>query len=95
MPNDNAVCEAFFAILTEEELYRRDYRPERDFRQSVGNYAIKYNTGRPHRFNKNQLPIKAENACGEALLDKSKLFFSNLTFFPFSLSSLPSLHFQT
>ena len=85
MPNDNAVCEAFFAILEKEELYRKDYRSERDFRQGVGNFIIKYNTERPHRFNKNQPPIKVEDAYWEALLDKSKLFFSNLTFFPFSL----------
>ncbi len=71
-PNDNSVCEACFAILKKGELYRRDYRSEREIRQGVGNFIIKYNTERPHRFNKTQPPIKVEDAYWEALLDKPK-----------------------
>ena len=61
-PNDNAVSEAFFAILKKEELYRKDYRSEREFRQSVDKFIIKFNTERPHGFNKNQPPIKVVSA---------------------------------
>lgn len=70
-PNDNAVSEAFFAILKKEELYRKDYRSERDFRQSVDKFIIKFNTERPHGFNKNQPPIKVEDAYWETLVDES------------------------
>ena len=71
-PNDNAVCEAFFAILKKEELYRRDYRSERDFRQSVDQFILKFNTERPHRYNNNQPPIVVEKAFWKAHMDKSK-----------------------
>ena len=71
-PNENAVSEAFFSILKKEELYRKDYRSERDFRQSVGKFIVKYNTERPHRFNKNQSPDAAEKAYWEAASDLEK-----------------------
>ena len=37
-PVDNAVAESFFANLKREELYRRDYRSEREFREAVSEY---------------------------------------------------------
>ena len=48
-PHDNAVAEAFFSSLKTEELYRTNYRSEREFRQSVEDYILSYNTQRPHR----------------------------------------------
>lgn len=71
-PHDNAVSEAFFSILKKEELYRRDYRSERDFRQSVDKFIRDYNTERPHRFNNYQPPVTAEAAYWRTHLDMSK-----------------------
>lgn len=34
-PHDNAVMESFFATLKREELYRRAYRSEREFKEYV------------------------------------------------------------
>lgn len=41
------MSEVFFAILKKEALYRRDYRFERDFKQSVDKFIRDYNTERP------------------------------------------------
>lgn len=35
--------------MKREELYRTKYRSETDFRKSVDEYIIFYNTKRPHR----------------------------------------------
>jgi len=48
-PHDNAVAEAFFASLKKEELYRTNYKSESQFRESVEDYVLFYNTERPHR----------------------------------------------
>ena len=48
-PTDNAVAEAFFKSLKSEELYRRIYRSEREFRESVDDYMRFYNEERPHK----------------------------------------------
>lgn len=48
-PTDNAVAEAFFKTLKQEELYRRMYRSEREFKESVAEYMRFYNEDRPHK----------------------------------------------
>lgn len=47
-PHDTAVAEAFFSALKQEELYRANYKSEREFYECVDNYIIFYNTKRPH-----------------------------------------------
>lgn len=47
-PHDNAVAEAFFSSMKKEELYRTNYKSEREFRASVDNYIQFYNFERPH-----------------------------------------------
>ena len=47
-PHDNAVTEAFFASLKKEELYRINFRSEREFYKCVDGYMDFYNTKRPH-----------------------------------------------
>lgn len=59
-PVDNAVAESFFANLKREELYRRDYRSEREFREAVSEYIENYNTIRPHRSNNYRSPDTKE-----------------------------------
>jgi transposase InsO family protein len=59
-PVDNAVAESFFANLKREELYRRDYRSEREFREAVSEYIENYNTIRPHRSNNDRSPDTKE-----------------------------------
>lgn len=49
VPYDNSVMESFFSSMKREELYRTKYRSETDFRKSVDEYIIFYNTKRPHR----------------------------------------------
>ena len=55
-PVDNAVAESFFANLKREELYRHDYRSEREFREAVTDYIENYNSVRPHRSNNYKSP---------------------------------------
>jgi len=59
-PIDNAVSESFFSLLKKEELYRRNYRSEKEFRESVAKYIHKYNTERPHGTIKNKSPDQFE-----------------------------------
>ena len=47
-PHDNAVAEAFFSSMKKEELYRTNYKSEREFRAGVEEYIQFYNTKRPH-----------------------------------------------
>ena len=47
-PHDNAVAESFFASMKREEIYRTQYKSERQFRESVVNYITFYNVQRPH-----------------------------------------------
>lgn len=48
-PHDNAVAESFFATLKKEELYRKDYTSEADFKRGLASYIEFYNSQRPHR----------------------------------------------
>lgn len=59
-PHDNAVAESFFASLKKEELYRKDYVSDSDFRKSVSTYMEFYNIKRPHRTLKNRTPCQME-----------------------------------
>jgi transposase InsO family protein len=47
-PHDNALSEAFFSSLKKEELYRTNFKSEREFRECVDKYILFYNTERPH-----------------------------------------------
>ena len=48
-PYDNAQAESFMKTLKCEEVYRSDYRDERDVRSSVGRFLEKvYNEKRLH-----------------------------------------------
>lgn len=59
-PHDNAVAESFFATLKKEELYRKDYTSEADFKRGLASYIEFYNTQRPHRTLRNQTPCQVE-----------------------------------
>lgn len=48
-PHDNAVAESFFASFKKEELYRKNYSSEKEFKQGVDSYIVFYNQQRPHR----------------------------------------------
>ena len=39
-PHDNAVAESFFASFKKEELYRKNYSSEREFKQGVDSYIV-------------------------------------------------------
>lgn len=58
--HDNAVAESFFATLKKEDLYRKDYTSEADFKRGLVSYIEFYNTQRPHRTLKNQTPCQVE-----------------------------------
>ncbi len=47
-PYDNSVIESFFASFKKEELFRRIYRSESDFRAAIDDYILFYNTKRLH-----------------------------------------------
>ena len=59
-PHDNAVAEAFFSSMKKEELYRINYKSEREFRVSVEEYIHYYNTKRPHASLSYKTPERAE-----------------------------------
>jgi len=59
-PHDNAVAEAFFASLKKEELYRINFKSEREFYQCVDAYIAFYNTERPHETLNYKTPEKFE-----------------------------------
>lgn len=64
-PHDNAVAKSFSATLKQEELYRKDYTSEADFKQCLAScieYIELYNTQRPHRTLKNRIPCRVEEA---------------------------------
>ena len=63
-PRDNAVAEAFFASLKTEELYRTNYKSEREFRKSVEDYVLFYNAKRPHRTLAYKTPDRFEREYG-------------------------------
>lgn len=62
-PHDNTVAESFFATFKKEELYRKDYTSDADFKRGVDSYIEFYNGQRPHRTLRNLTPCQvAEKA---------------------------------
>lgn len=59
-PHDNAVAESFFASLKKEELYRKEYRSEKELMQGIDSYIRFYNQMRPHRTLNNLSPCQFE-----------------------------------
>ena len=47
-PHDNAVAEAFFANMKKEELYRTNFKSERELCKALDDYIVFDNTERPH-----------------------------------------------
>ena len=64
-PRDNAVAESFFASLKTEELYRTNYKSEREFRENVENYMIFYYAERPHKTLAYKTPDRFEQTYGK------------------------------
>lgn len=60
-PHDNAVAESFFATFKKEEVYRKNYTSEANFKRGVDSYIEFYNTQRPHRTLKNLTPCQVED----------------------------------
>ena len=60
-PYDNSVMESFFKTLKAEELYRNNYRSEREFKEKIQTYIKFYNEIRPHKINCNRAPNVIEN----------------------------------
>lgn len=60
VPYDNSVMESFFSSMKREELYRTNYKSEREFLAAVDNYILFYNTKRPHAKNKYKTPAAKE-----------------------------------
>lgn len=56
-PLDNAVAESFFAYMKKEEIYRTQYKSERQFMESIDTYIDFYNTERLH----SSLNLKSPN----------------------------------
>ena len=59
-PHDNAVAESFFASMKREEIYRTQYKSERQFRESIDNYIAFYNAQRPYSTLAYKTPDKFE-----------------------------------
>ena len=59
---DNSVCESFFKTLKQEEIYRKDYRSEKDMLRSITTFMEFYNNSRPHSMNGYRTPNKHEAA---------------------------------
>ena len=62
VPFDNSVMEAFFKTLKAEELYRNNYRSDREFREHIQKYIDFYNGQRPHQMNRYRTPNDTENS---------------------------------
>ena len=71
-PYDNAVAEAFFGTLKKEELYRRNYKSEREFCDNLDDFMEFYNTERPHGTLGYKTPEKYENEYFEKLKKDNK-----------------------
>lgn len=63
-PHDNAVAESFFASMKREEIYRTQYKSERQFRESINNYIAFYNSQRPHSTLAYKTPDRFEELYG-------------------------------
>jgi len=72
-PYDNSVCEAFFKLLKQEELYRTNYKSEKQFRNALSEYVAFYNDKRPHTLLRYRTPNKAESYYFRNLEQKEKV----------------------
>lgn len=60
-PYDNAIAEAFFRYLKEEELNRRNFSCTEELKRSLFTYIeVFYNTRRPHSANDELTPNQQE-----------------------------------
>lgn len=59
-PYDNSVCESFFKSFKQEEIYRKDYRSEKEMCRSIADYMEFYNDKRPHTIIGYRTPNKYE-----------------------------------
>jgi transposase InsO family protein len=59
-PYNNSVSESFFSHFKREELYRREYRSEKDFCKCVTDYISFYNEKRPHKTIGYKTPMTVE-----------------------------------
>lgn len=69
IPYDNSVMETFFASMKQEELYRYNYRSEREFRAAVDRYIDFYNTKRPHKTLHYKTPAQKEENYTRGAMD--------------------------
>ena len=53
---------SFFKTLKQEEIYRKDYRSEKDMLRSITIFMEFYNNSRPHSMNGYRTPNKHEAA---------------------------------
>ena len=59
-PYDNSVMESFFKTLKAEELYRTNYKSEREFKKSIDDFIKYYNSERIHTVNNYRTPNDKE-----------------------------------
>ena len=64
-PQHNAVMEGFFSTLKKEELYRKEYHSEYEFRKSIKSYLDFYNNDRPHSTLNHKTPTTYESTINE------------------------------
>lgn len=59
-PYDNSVMESFFKTLKVEELYRTNYKSERELKESITKFIKYYNDERVHTINNYRTPTSKE-----------------------------------
>ncbi len=59
-PYDNSVMESFFKTLKAEELYRTNYKSERELKESITKFIKYYNNERVHTINNYRTPTGKE-----------------------------------
>ena len=59
-PYDNSVMESFFKTLKAEELYRTNYKSERELKEAVTKFIKYYNDERVHTVNNYRTPTDKE-----------------------------------
>lgn len=60
IPYDNSVCESFFNSMKRAELYRTNYKSERELKECIHKYIEFYNSKRPHSILLNRTPDRVE-----------------------------------
>lgn len=66
------VMEAFFKTLKAEELYKNNYRSEREFKERIQKYIEFYNDQRPHQINQYRTPNTIEESYSKRNTDDIK-----------------------